>query len=391
MVSNLFIDEYMERANDAQIKIYLYLLRVMGAHRATSVSDLADRFNHTEKDVVRSLRYWEKQGLLNLRFGRENDLVSICLCRPSSSARDRSVYADHGAADRRVLSFSSSTDIAPEESSGCSRPLLMAAGGTISSQEKFTADHTYTGSGAADRKSPGGSMFSHSGDTPDDSAFFGNSAVSGGAFSSGKSTSCTRESGRNPAEGNALPTVPANAVTQSGRTPSAEDRRSAAPSGSNRADEMEALMSFRSDAGRTQLLFVIEQYIGKPLSLNEIRTIYNISVNLHFSDNMIDYLVQYCVDRGKKDFRYIGKVAENWAKEGIMTPAQAESYAAAAAQKAASGKNSSPAKATEKDGESRGRSGNNTGRARRSNSFNQFEQNNYDFDALEEELLASSK
>ena len=68
MVSNLFIDEYMKSANDAQIKVYLYLLRVMGAHRPTSVSDMADRFNHTEKDVIRSLRYWEKKGLLNLTF-----------------------------------------------------------------------------------------------------------------------------------------------------------------------------------------------------------------------------------------------------------------------------------------------------------------------------------
>ena len=36
MVSNLFIDEYMKSANDAQIKVYLYLLRMMGTHRALS-------------------------------------------------------------------------------------------------------------------------------------------------------------------------------------------------------------------------------------------------------------------------------------------------------------------------------------------------------------------
>ena len=43
MVSNLFIDEYMKSANDAQIKVYLYLLRMMGTHRAASVSDMADQ------------------------------------------------------------------------------------------------------------------------------------------------------------------------------------------------------------------------------------------------------------------------------------------------------------------------------------------------------------
>ena len=60
VVSNLFIDEYMKDANDAQIKVYLYLLRMMNAREATSVSDIADKFNHTEKDILRALKYWEK-------------------------------------------------------------------------------------------------------------------------------------------------------------------------------------------------------------------------------------------------------------------------------------------------------------------------------------------
>lgn len=49
VVSNLFIDEYMKDANDAQLKVYLYLLRMMNGHLPTSVSDIADKFNHTEK------------------------------------------------------------------------------------------------------------------------------------------------------------------------------------------------------------------------------------------------------------------------------------------------------------------------------------------------------
>lgn len=77
VVSNLFIDEYMKDANDAQLKVYLYLLRMMNAHLATSVSDIADRFNHTEKDVLRALRYWEKQGLLSLDYDGDKNLVGI--------------------------------------------------------------------------------------------------------------------------------------------------------------------------------------------------------------------------------------------------------------------------------------------------------------------------
>ena len=71
-VSNRFIDDFMADANDAQLKIYLYLIRMMSANLPTSVSEIADKFNHTEKDVVRSLRYWERKGLLNLDFDSRN-------------------------------------------------------------------------------------------------------------------------------------------------------------------------------------------------------------------------------------------------------------------------------------------------------------------------------
>jgi len=38
---------------------------------------------------------------------------------------------------------------------------------------------------------------------------------------------------------------------------------------------------------------------------------------------LIDYLIQYCVERGKKDFRYIEKVALSWADQNITTPKEA--------------------------------------------------------------------
>ena len=65
-VSNIFIDEYMKDANDAQLKVYLYLIRMMNANLPISISDIADKFNHTEKEVLRALRYWEKNRLLSL-------------------------------------------------------------------------------------------------------------------------------------------------------------------------------------------------------------------------------------------------------------------------------------------------------------------------------------
>ena len=82
VVSNLFIDEYMKDANDAQLKVYFYLLRMLNAEQAISVSGIADKFNHTEKDVIRALKYWAKQQLLTLDFTDNNKLCGISLLTP---------------------------------------------------------------------------------------------------------------------------------------------------------------------------------------------------------------------------------------------------------------------------------------------------------------------
>ena len=87
VVSNLFIDEYMKDANDAQLKIYLYLLRMMHARQGTSVSDIADRFNHTEKDVLRALQYWEKRGILELDYDSSRNLSGIHVHDPGQASR----------------------------------------------------------------------------------------------------------------------------------------------------------------------------------------------------------------------------------------------------------------------------------------------------------------
>ena len=376
MVSNLFIDEYMKSANDAQIKVYLYLLRMMGTHRAASVSDMADQFNHTEKDVVRSLRYWERKGLLNLDFDSRNTLISIRMRRPGTVPD--STYGSSVSDANRVLAFSQPAAVLLPDSARENACLRMAAGGIYPARASLSA-------GSFPESDQGGS--------PEAAPSFAQSMVSSAdsMASSAETTASSAEiTGAYPED-----------LSAGGKTPASSP--ASAPS------ELEALEGFRSDPGRKQLLFVIEQYIGKPMSLNEIRIIYHISERLHFSDDMIDYLLQYCVDRGKKDFRYIKKVAENWAESGISTPLQAEQAAAGKAvpsrKKKAKGAGSGNGSADSEAGEAaymlrqeavpsvsrpaekkQGRAGK---QARSSNSFNQFEQNDYDFDQLEKELLGS--
>lgn len=76
-VSNQFIDEFLMEANAAQIKVYLYLLRMTG--NATSVSDMADKFNYTEKDICRALKYWESKQLLGINYDLDGSVVGVKL------------------------------------------------------------------------------------------------------------------------------------------------------------------------------------------------------------------------------------------------------------------------------------------------------------------------
>ena len=68
-----------------------------------------------------------------------------------------------------------------------------------------------------------------------------------------------------------------------------------------------------------ELLFIAQQYLGKPLTRSEMQKICFFYDGLHFSPDLIDYLIEYCVSRGHKSFHYIEKVALNWKDQGVQT------------------------------------------------------------------------
>ncbi len=260
VVSNRFIDEYMKDANDAQLKVYFYLIRMINANQAISVSGIADKFNHTEKDVIRALKYWEKQQLLDLEYDEEKNLTGIRL-------RDLSAPATPAVPN---------TPVAPT--------IIMPSIQAVSTMQQ----------------------------TPVISAAQNSTASSD--------------------------TQPEEAVTAAPVE---------LPGFIKPSYTLDQLKEFKSREETAQLLFIAESYMGKPLTPSEIKTILFFIDVLHFSEDLIDYLIQYCVDRGKKDFKYIEKVAVNWAEEGITTPKQAQKYSTKYDKSVYSimnalGKNSSP-------------------------------------------------
>ena len=260
VVSNLFIDEYMSEANDAQLKIYFYLLRMMHAHLATSVSDIADRFNYTEKDVVRALKYWEKQKLLTLNHDEDKNLVGIHI-------KDLSSERSSGKRRKPAATFIPMPTVSPDAISPCDR-----AG--------------------------------------DVAGLTGTTHAAQIGIAEAAAVSCYEK--------------PVYSADQ--------------------------LRAFRNRQDTAQLLFIAESYIGKPLTPSEVKSILFFTDTLHFSEDLIDHLIQYCVERGKKSFRYMEKVAISWAEEGITTPEQAQAACAGYEKRVFSimkalGKNSVPTEA----------------------------------------------
>ena len=126
-VSNVFIDEYMADANDAQLKVYLYLLRKLSSGRPTTVMDIADKFNHTEKDIHRALIYWEKKGILRLEYDTDGSLQEIALedvtarkARPVHSEVSSSLCSEapSGVAASALSELSESSSLFSSLSSG---------------------------------------------------------------------------------------------------------------------------------------------------------------------------------------------------------------------------------------------------------------------------------
>lgn len=82
-VPDYFIDNYMVEADGEFVKIYLYILRSLShPNRGFCISQVADALDHTQKDIRRALKYWEKEGLLKLEYDDADELCGIYLNDP---------------------------------------------------------------------------------------------------------------------------------------------------------------------------------------------------------------------------------------------------------------------------------------------------------------------
>ena len=250
LISNRFIDDFMPQANGEFVKVYLYLLRSVQSHAYNfTISAIADKFNNTEMDIIRALRYWQKTGILRLDENPEGQICGI-----------------------HMLPLYKETD--PQDFVATQGQITNEATVSVASQTQISGD--------------------------------------------------------------AIPSVNENAAIKADKVKAILEASSAlndpvsdaAETPAKRKYTLDEITAFRKDESISELFFIVETYIRHPLSESDVNTVLYWREELHFSNDLIVYLLEYCISKGHSSMRYLDKVAIGWHANNITTVEQAKEDAA---------------------------------------------------------------
>lgn len=245
-VSDIFIDQYMPKANGEFVKVYLYLLRATGSGAGiATISEIADHFSNTETDIIRALNYWASEGILQLQSGADGQIMGINLCSLSVSG-------------------------------------MQAAQSNIQS------------------------------------------AVADNAAQNNLQNSVVNNAAQNIST--------ANIRMQDSVVEKLKSQTTDKAASSQKEYTLDEIKEFRKNPDISELFFIIETYLKHTLSSTDTNMVLYWLDELHFSTDLVEYLVEYCITKGHSSLRYMNKVALGWADAGIKTVDQAKDDAAAHSQ-----------------------------------------------------------
>lgn len=258
-VSDIFIDQYMPKANGEFVKVYLYLLRATGSGAGiATISEIADHFSNTEADIIRALNYWASEGILQLQSGADGQIMGINLCSLSVSG-------------------------------------MQAAQSNIQSAVADNAAQNNLQNGVVNNATQNN---------------FQNSVVNNAAQNISTADIRMQDS-----------------VVEKLKSQTTDKAAS-----SQKEYTLDEIKEFRKNPDISELFFIIETYLKHTLSSTDTNMVLYWLDELHFSTDLVEYLVEYCITKGHSSLRYMNKVALGWADAGIKTVDQAKDDAAAHSQ-----------------------------------------------------------
>lgn len=90
---------------------------------------------------------------------------------------------------------------------------------------------------------------------------------------------------------------------------------------------LDEIKSLSKDPDVTELLFIVETYLKRPLASTDTNTILFWYDQLKFSSELIIFLVEYCISKNHASIRYMDKVAISWYEANVTTIDQAKAAA----------------------------------------------------------------
>ncbi len=258
-VSDIFIDQYMPKANGEFVKVYLYLLRATGSGAGiATISEIADHFSNTEADIIRALNYWASEGILQVQTGADGQIIGINLCSLSVSG-------------------------------------MQAAQSNIQSAVADNAAQNNLQNGVVNN--------------------------------------ATQNNLQNSVVNNAAQNIStANIRMQDSVVEKLKSQTPDKAASSQKEYTLDEIKEFRKNPDISELFFIIETYLKHTLSSSDTNMVLYWLDELHFSTDLVEYLVEYCITKGHSSLRYMNKVALGWADAGIKTVDQAKDDAAAHSQ-----------------------------------------------------------
>lgn len=258
-VSDIFIDQYMPKANGEFVKVYLYLLRATGSGAGiATISEIADHFSNTEADIIRAINYWASEGILQLQSGADGQIMGINLCSLSVSG----MQAAQSNIQSAVADNAAQNNLQNSVVNNATQNNLQNGVVNNAAQNISTADIRMHDSVVEKLKSQ----------TTDKTA------------------------------------------------------------SSQKEYTLDEIKEFRKNPDISELFFIIETYLKHTLSSTDTNMVLYWLDELHFSTDLVEYLVEYCITKGHSSLRYMNKVALGWADAGIKTVDQAKDDAAAHSQ-----------------------------------------------------------
>lgn len=258
-VSDIFIDQYMPKANGEFVKVYLYLLRATGSGAGiATISEIADHFSNTEADIIRALNYWSSEGILQVQTGADGQIIGINLCSLSVSG----MQAAQSNIQSAVADNAAQNNLQNGVVNNAAQNILQNSVVNNAAQNISTVNTRMHDSVVEKLKSQ----------TPDKAA------------------------------------------------------------SSQKEYTLDEIKEFRKNPDISELFFIIETYLKHTLSSTDTNMVLYWLDELHFSTDLVEYLVEYCITKGHSSLRYMNKVALGWADAGIKTVDQAKDDAAAHSQ-----------------------------------------------------------